>query len=297
MNTGVYCILNTRNGKRYVGSTALSFSRRWKKHCQDLRAKRHKNRHLQAAWQHYGAEAFQFAVLESCLPGDCIVREQHWLDFHKAADRQFGYNASPTAQNCLGIKRSAETRAKVSAALRGKKLSPEHRAKLSAVRLGKKIPALQGRKLSPEHRAKVAAANRGKTLSPETRAKVGAANRLKLKGRKLSEEHRRNVVAATRLRGMSAENHAKTVESRIRKRAEAFALLLEEISRLGADKARLIRKTLTNRHLQVARLTAAGCRDGGIARILTTTVKAVKALRHRLRAAVVGLRHARVSSV
>jgi NUMOD3 motif-containing protein len=57
---------------------------------------------------------------------------------------------------------SAETRAKISAALKGRTFSPEHRAKLSA--------ALKGRSFTPEHRAKIGAAFRGKPLSAEHRA-------------------------------------------------------------------------------------------------------------------------------
>lgn len=79
----------------------------------------------------------------------------------------------------LGVKRTAETKAKMSASMRGntngrgKKLPPftaEHRAKLAS--------AKRGRTLKPEHVAKIAAANRGRKfgpLSPEHRAKLSLA--------------------------------------------------------------------------------------------------------------------------
>lgn len=67
---------------------------------------------------------------------------------------------------------TAETRAKVSAALtrrKGEKRRPqtaEHRAKVSA--------ALTGKKKSPEHVAKVAAANKGRPVPAERRARISA---------------------------------------------------------------------------------------------------------------------------
>ena len=55
---------------------------------------------------------------------------------------------------------SEETRAKLSAALRGKPLSEEHKAKLSVALRGEKNP-MYGKHLSEESRAKIGAANRG----------------------------------------------------------------------------------------------------------------------------------------
>jgi len=90
---------------------------------------------------------------------------------------------------CKSRKRSPETCAKMSAALKGRKSSPETCAKMSAARKGKKrspetcakiSAAKKGRKRSPEFCAKVAAALKGKKISPETIAKrqaTRAANR------------------------------------------------------------------------------------------------------------------------
>lgn len=48
-SSGIYEIVNTINGKRYVGS-AVSLKRRWVDHRRDLRAGKHHSRHLQNAW-------------------------------------------------------------------------------------------------------------------------------------------------------------------------------------------------------------------------------------------------------
>ena len=78
---------------------------------------------------------------------------------------------------------SAETRAKMSAALKGKHLSAETRAKMSA--------AHKRNNLSPKYRAKMSAnsAWKGKHRSEETRAKMSAAQ----KGRRWHLENGKRV--------------------------------------------------------------------------------------------------------
>jgi group I intron endonuclease len=160
---GVYAIVNVVRGKRYVGSSAKSIKVRWWLHRTALRAGKHHSRHLQRAWDKYGEDAFSFEVLEVCPPEQCVAREQHWIDHHKAADGRYGYNVSPTAGSQLGIKRSEETKAK----LRARKMSDETKAKLRA--------ALTGRKLSAENRKKISDAQKGRRNSEETIAKMSAA--------------------------------------------------------------------------------------------------------------------------
>lgn len=72
--------------------------------------------------------------------------------------------------------------------MRGRKLTAEHRAKLGIARTGRKYPgrtvtpetrakisaALKGKPKSPEHAANAGAAQRGRPKSPETRAKISA---------------------------------------------------------------------------------------------------------------------------
>lgn len=79
----------------------------------------------------------------------------------------------PAVGNAGRRKVSPETRARMSAAHKGKTLSSETRDKMSAAR--------RGRKLSAEHRANIAAGQRGRQFSPATRAlmkakKIGEKN-------------------------------------------------------------------------------------------------------------------------
>jgi hypothetical protein len=63
-----------------------------------------------------------------------------------------------------------ESRAKISAALKGRTLSDETRAKMSAARKGRTH-------FQDEAKAKIGAAHKGKVYSAETRAKMSAANK------------------------------------------------------------------------------------------------------------------------
>ena len=176
---GVYCIRNAVNGKFYIGS-AVSFKKRWETHKSQLRRGVHHSILLQRAWNKYGEAAFEFRVCEYTLPEHAVAVEQVMLDYYKSADPQYGYNISPTAGSTLGVKHSAEAIAKISAW----KPSPETRAKISA--------AQRGRIVSAETRAKISAAKQGVKRSAETCAKMSAA-RL---GKKLSNEHRAKMSAA-----------------------------------------------------------------------------------------------------
>ena len=51
---------------------------------------------------------FEISILEVCLPEKCLEREQVYLDLYKPYDDRFGYNISPTATSCLGIKKTKE---------------------------------------------------------------------------------------------------------------------------------------------------------------------------------------------
>ena len=140
--TGVYGIRCKVTIKIYVGSTARAgqrFEGRFYRHKWGLRKGKHHSKHLQRAWDKYGEEAFDFFVIERCSPDKCVEREQYWIDYHDAANPENGYNISPTAGNCLGVKRTAETRAKVAAAGIGRPKSVETREKLRAARLGMKF--------------------------------------------------------------------------------------------------------------------------------------------------------------
>jgi group I intron endonuclease len=186
MTSGIYKIKNIVNNHTYVGS-AVNIEQRWRSHKSYLNNNKHHSVYLQRAWNKYGADCFEFSVIELCFPFFLIAREQSWINKINPE-----YNISPTAGSSLGVKLSEETRSKLSAAHKGKtshnlgkKMSLDQRAKLSVAHKGK-IPHNLGKKASEETRSKISKAGLGRKASPETRAKLSAAQ----KGRKDSPETR-----------------------------------------------------------------------------------------------------------
>lgn len=94
---GIYKITNLLNGKVYVGSAA-NISKRWSRHRKDLEGREHRNKKLQAAFNKYGASAFEFSLLEKT--SDLLEREQFWIDALRAFSE--GYNLCPMARSSRG---------------------------------------------------------------------------------------------------------------------------------------------------------------------------------------------------
>lgn len=67
---GIYMLLNTKNGKRYIGSS-INIRRRLWVHRALLRHNKHDNQHLQNAWNKYKESSFEYSILEKC---DCNIR-------------------------------------------------------------------------------------------------------------------------------------------------------------------------------------------------------------------------------
>ena len=204
MTSGVYEILNTTNGNRYIGS-AKCFARRWTAHRNHLIKGTHHSRHLQSAWNKYGEESFKFKPILTCAPTKqmLLFYEQQLLDKVKPeyniltiAGSHLGSKRAPGFQ--IGRRQSAETRKKISdgrtgikcesvaEANRARVVSDTTRAKMSAARKGKsqspehvakRAAAQVGKSLSLEHRAKLSAARTGMTPSSETRAKMSASQK------------------------------------------------------------------------------------------------------------------------
>jgi len=82
--TGVYAIVNTENGRVYIGATMVSFKIRWCNHRHTLKKGVNNNPHLQYDWNKYGKNVFEFIILEYVDTPDKIARrEQYWLDYHR----------------------------------------------------------------------------------------------------------------------------------------------------------------------------------------------------------------------
>lgn len=97
-DSGVYQIRCIPTGKIYIGS-AVNLRKRWEEHRRSLRKGKHRNRYLQAAWNKYGEENFEFSVLEFVGVSSLLHVEQEWIDATGCVDKEMGFNISPTAES------------------------------------------------------------------------------------------------------------------------------------------------------------------------------------------------------
>lgn len=180
----VYQARNIVNGHRYIGFTTQGFEKRVEQHRYYARAG--KKYYFQHAIAKYGEENFIFGVLADF--GEDI-------ELARIYEREAIEKYQPEYNLMLGGDAHApslETRAKISAAHKGRKwsnrppVSDETRAKLSAAMKGKASAWMTGRSPNIATRAKISAAHKGhinyntKPVSEETRRKLSE----KLKGRK-----------------------------------------------------------------------------------------------------------------
>lgn len=208
---GIYCIVHLTSGEKYAGQSVDVVARK-RVHFSQLGCGKHGSSHLQAAYVLYGRADFEFRILEECAESMLDIREREWIAYFCSTQPAFGYNLE--SGGSLNKHVSVETRAKMSAAGKGKVLSAGHRAKISAANRGKvrsvetraQMSASGKRKVfSTEHRAKISMAHKGVALSAEHRARISAGG----KGKILSAEHCAKMSAAMKGNIPSTETRLK----------------------------------------------------------------------------------------
>lgn len=91
---GIYCIINTANNKRYIGS-AVNLQERIKQHYTELSKGVHFNAHLQRSWEKYGEESFKLEILETVINIEyqtLLQIEDNYINQYNTIDETLGYN-------------------------------------------------------------------------------------------------------------------------------------------------------------------------------------------------------------
>ena len=196
-SSGIYEIRNIHTQHFYIGQCS-SFKKRWHQHRRELEKNNHGNKFMQNDFNKCmtklgNSDFLEFTVLHEMVGSTKEERnkkEQETIDVFfdrqklcyniekKVADRR-PHDPEQATRNLSEAQKgrivSAETKAKISATLKGRKISAESLAK----RIGKKV--------SEETKAKMSAAH--KALSEETRAKMSAA----AKARRNKEKKGNNI--------------------------------------------------------------------------------------------------------
>ena len=221
--TGIYKIVNTVNGHKYVGS-GMSVKGRWRTHLHCLRKNKHHSPYLQRAWNKYGEEAFEFIVIEECEPIKEVLleREQFWIDELHAYGKT-GYNGTPKAANSLGYKHTEESKKKISEANKDRpRMSDEmkefHRQRMIGNKFRVGNTTRKGAKCTPEQIEKNRVSHLGIIPSEEARRNMSAAQI----GRKMSDEAKAKISAGLRGKALSTESIEKRTESRMANRISDY---------------------------------------------------------------------------
>lgn len=114
--SGIYCIENTVNQKKYIGQS-VNIKERWRKHRKELYANKHDNDYLQKSWNKYGKSSFKFYILEECNVISLDERENYYINYYNTLDRDYGYNLKTGGQNGGAIV-SDEVKEKMSIAIK-----------------------------------------------------------------------------------------------------------------------------------------------------------------------------------
>lgn len=207
----IYALLDEQRRIRYVGQSE-NHEKRAQEHWRTRNTKDRIRRNPDlAAWLQGLPQAPGFHVFQSVSYARRHAAEAYWTELLGAVPGVGLLNvftgATPGERTraklsernrgrapwIKGKSHTAESRAKMSAAQKGKTVSEETRSRMRAAQQAR-THWPRGRKLTEEQRARIGDAHRGKTVTEQTREKISKAN----KGRRLTEEQRAKIASASK---------------------------------------------------------------------------------------------------
>lgn len=114
---GIYMIRNIANDKKYIGLSRDCYGR-ISRHKTNLKHNKHSNCHLQAAWNKYGWQMFEFLIIEECCIDSLPEREIYWIKYYDSFKN--GYNRSGGGDGTTDAILSPERNKLISIALTGR---------------------------------------------------------------------------------------------------------------------------------------------------------------------------------
>lgn len=161
MEIYIYLITNLINNKKYIGQT-FNPSKRWKEHCR-------KNQLISKAIKKHGKENFSFDILEMHYNQDDVDNaETRLIKCHSSHVSENGYNIEYGGRRApcsigigkiislakkgkpngtKGIKRSEETKLRMSKSQKGHSVSEKQRKSLRAAFIGKTWKLIDGKRV------------------------------------------------------------------------------------------------------------------------------------------------------
>lgn len=164
---GIYRITNIITGKSYIGQTSMNFGDRRDSHFSSLNTGKHYNKEMQDDWNVYGAENFEFAIIESVdEPSTLNDLEIKYIDMYAADGLCYNQNPGGTGK--------------------GKHLTEEAKRKIGE----KNKINMTGRKASEETRRKMSESQKRRVYTEEEKQALTERARLINTGKHRSDEEK-----------------------------------------------------------------------------------------------------------
>jgi group I intron endonuclease len=218
----VYRIICLVNDKQYIGITSRTLMKRWRAHVCDARTF-DRQFALQRAIAAHGPVNFEIQAVEIMDDIELARSRERQLIAECGTLSPYGYNLTTGGDGAIGVRRSLESRAKISAILLALKIkrapiSEETRKRQRQSHLGKKATAETRQKMSAAHKGRppseaTLAANRGRPVSAKCRERTAAANKARIwtdKARqKLREARSGNLPSAASIEKTAKFNRGR----------------------------------------------------------------------------------------
>jgi group I intron endonuclease len=183
MSSGIYCLENLSNGKKYIGKS-VNIEKRFIYHRHLLNNNKHWNNHIQNSWNKNGENSFCFWIIEECEKEMLSKKEIYYIQFFNT--KIMGYNNSDGGEGISNP--TLETRIKMSKSQIGRKHPEETKIKISESNIGKHT-------CTKENKEKISLSNKGKKYflgkhhTKETKKKMSDAK----KGKIMSQEFKEKI--------------------------------------------------------------------------------------------------------
>ena len=228
----IYKITNKINNKVYIGQTRKkTVNDRWGSHTSSLKRGTHYNSHLQASWDKYGSESFEFEIVAVASSNEELDSlEKSLISEFNSVNGKFGYNKDHGGSS--GKQITEETRQKISVSSSGSNNNMYGRCGPLAPAFGKKgeLSPNFGKKHPPEFGAAISERLSGElhplfgvAMSEETKQRISEGNKGKEpwnRGIPRTDEEKAKMSASKmgkKLKPFTDEHKAKMRESALKR--------------------------------------------------------------------------------